>query len=78
MDREGFRQLLREREVAEDQIEQQIALAERFEAFASEPPTPDDARAFSAILVGLPAAGHVVTQALPVAIKAYDTELPAG
>ena len=26
----------------------------------------------SAILVGLPAAGHVVTQALPVAIKAYD------
>ena len=28
----------------------------------------------SAILVGLPAAGHVVTQALPVAIKAYDEE----
>jgi alkylhydroperoxidase/carboxymuconolactone decarboxylase family protein YurZ len=26
----------------------------------------------SAILVGLPAAGHVVTQALPVAIKAHD------
>jgi alkylhydroperoxidase/carboxymuconolactone decarboxylase family protein YurZ len=32
----------------------------------------------SAILVGLPAAGHVVTQALPVAAKAYDTEQPAG
>jgi alkylhydroperoxidase/carboxymuconolactone decarboxylase family protein YurZ len=32
----------------------------------------------SAILVGLPAAGHVVTQALPVAVEAYDTELPAG
>jgi alkylhydroperoxidase/carboxymuconolactone decarboxylase family protein YurZ len=32
----------------------------------------------SAILVGLPAAGHVVTQALPAAIKAYDSELPAG
>jgi alkylhydroperoxidase/carboxymuconolactone decarboxylase family protein YurZ len=26
----------------------------------------------SAILVGLPAAGHVVTQALPVALEAYD------
>ena len=26
----------------------------------------------SAILVGLPAAGHVVTQALPAAIAAYD------
>ena len=32
----------------------------------------------SAILVGLPAAGHVVTQALPVAIEAYDAELPTG
>jgi alkylhydroperoxidase/carboxymuconolactone decarboxylase family protein YurZ len=28
----------------------------------------------SAILVGLPAAGHVVTQALPAAIAAYDSE----
>ncbi len=28
----------------------------------------------SAVLVGLPAAGHVVTQALPVAVDAYDTE----
>jgi alkylhydroperoxidase/carboxymuconolactone decarboxylase family protein YurZ len=27
----------------------------------------------SAILVGLPAAGHVVTRALPVAIQAYDS-----
>jgi len=26
----------------------------------------------SAILVGLPAAGHIVTQALPSAIQAYD------
>ncbi|NNG17174.1 MAG: carboxymuconolactone decarboxylase family protein [Gemmatimonadales bacterium] len=26
----------------------------------------------SAILVGLPAAGHVVTQALPAALEAYD------
>jgi alkylhydroperoxidase/carboxymuconolactone decarboxylase family protein YurZ len=26
----------------------------------------------SAILVGLPAAGHVVTQALPLAVEAYD------
>ena len=51
MDREGFRQLLREREVPNDQIEQQIALAERFEAFAGAPPSPDDARAFAAILV---------------------------
>jgi hypothetical protein len=51
MDREGFRQLLREREVPEDQIERQVALAERFEAFAGEPPTPDDARAFADILI---------------------------
>ncbi len=28
----------------------------------------------SAILVGLPAAGHSVTQALPVALAAYDAE----
>lgn len=28
----------------------------------------------SAILVGLPAAGHVITQALPVALDAYDME----
>jgi alkylhydroperoxidase/carboxymuconolactone decarboxylase family protein YurZ len=28
----------------------------------------------SAILVGLPAAGHCVTQALPAAIAAYDAE----
>jgi alkylhydroperoxidase/carboxymuconolactone decarboxylase family protein YurZ len=28
----------------------------------------------SAILVGLPAAGHRVTQVLPLAIAAYDTE----
>ncbi len=28
----------------------------------------------SAILVGLPAAGHAVTQALPVAVDAYDAE----
>lgn len=28
----------------------------------------------SAILVGLPAAGHSVTQVLPTAIAAYDTE----
>jgi len=28
----------------------------------------------SAVLVGLPAAGHVVTQALTIAIAAYDAE----
>ncbi len=28
----------------------------------------------SAILVGLPAAGHVVTQVLPAAVAAYDAE----
>ena len=32
----------------------------------------------SAILVGLPAAGHVVTQALTVAVEAYDMDQPAG
>ncbi|HEU5050940.1 MAG TPA: carboxymuconolactone decarboxylase family protein [Gemmatimonadales bacterium] len=30
------------------------------------------AEVLSAILVGLPAAGHVVTQVLPAAIRAYD------
>lgn len=28
----------------------------------------------SAVLVGLPAAGHLVTQALPVALEAYDAQ----
>jgi alkylhydroperoxidase/carboxymuconolactone decarboxylase family protein YurZ len=28
----------------------------------------------SAILVGLPAAGHVVTQALPAALETFDSE----
>jgi len=28
----------------------------------------------SAILVGLPAAGHVVTQVLPVALESYDSD----
>ena len=28
----------------------------------------------SAILVGLPAAGHIVTQALPLAIEMFDSE----
>ncbi|NIM92213.1 MAG: carboxymuconolactone decarboxylase family protein [Anaerolineales bacterium] len=28
----------------------------------------------SAILVGLPAAGHIVTQALPAAVQAYDAK----
>jgi alkylhydroperoxidase/carboxymuconolactone decarboxylase family protein YurZ len=28
----------------------------------------------SAILIGLPAVGHGITQALPVALTAYDTE----
>ena len=30
------------------------------------------AEVISAILVGLPAAGHVVTQVLPTAVEAYD------
>ncbi|MCL7455128.1 MAG: hypothetical protein M8467_18990 [Anaerolineae bacterium] len=51
MDREGFRQLLRERNVPEDQFEGRIALAERFEAFSSEPATPGDVRAFAGILL---------------------------
>jgi alkylhydroperoxidase/carboxymuconolactone decarboxylase family protein YurZ len=28
----------------------------------------------SAILVGLPVAGHIVTQALPAAVRAYDAD----
>jgi hypothetical protein len=51
MDREGFRTLLLERQVPEDQIEQFVALAERFEGFAGQPPTAADVRAFSAMLV---------------------------
>jgi hypothetical protein len=43
--------MLRQRQVPEDQIEGQIALVERFEGFAGEPPTPDDVRAFAALLV---------------------------
>ena len=63
MDREGFRHLLRERQVSDDQIEQQIMLAERFEDFASNPPTPDDVRAFAAVLVeeGLNSWDNLVT-----------------
>jgi hypothetical protein len=51
MDRGGFRQVLRERHVPEDQIEQQVEMAEWFEAFTREAPTPGDVRAFSALLV---------------------------
>jgi hypothetical protein len=51
MDQEGFRQMLRERQVPDDQIEEQVALAERFEDLAGEPPTPIDVQAFSRILV---------------------------
>ena len=51
MDREGFRQVLRERQIPEDQIERQVAMAEKFEAFAGEPPSPGDVQAFSAILI---------------------------
>ena len=28
----------------------------------------------SAILIGLPAAGHIVTQSLPIALDTYDSE----
>jgi hypothetical protein len=51
MDQKGFRQVLRERHVPEDRIEQQVEMAEWFEAFAREAPTPSDVRRFSAILV---------------------------
>jgi hypothetical protein len=51
MDREGFRQVLRKRHVPEDQIEQQVEMAEWFEAFAGQAPTPGDVQRFSAILV---------------------------
>lgn len=51
MDREGFRQMLLQRKVPEDQLEQHVDLAERFEAFAGEPPTPDDVRAFAGLLI---------------------------
>jgi hypothetical protein len=51
MDREGFRQMLREHQVPEDETGQQIALSERFEDFAGESPTAEDVHAFSAILV---------------------------
>ena len=51
MDRDGFRKMLRQRQVPEDRVEQQIAMAERFEAFAGQPPTPDNVRAFSVLLM---------------------------
>jgi hypothetical protein len=51
MDWEGFRQMLREREVPEEQLEGHIALAGRFAAFAGKPPTHDDVLAFSAVMI---------------------------
>jgi hypothetical protein len=56
MDKEGFRKILQERQVPENQIEYHISLAERFEKWLLErgsgaPATADDARAFAAILV---------------------------
>jgi hypothetical protein len=51
MDRAGFRAMLLQRGVPDGQIEQALALAERFERFAGELPTGVDVRAFSAILV---------------------------
>jgi len=63
MDREGFRQSLHERQVPVEQLDAQVALAERFEAFAASPPTAGDVRAFSAILVeeGLSSWENLVT-----------------
>jgi hypothetical protein len=56
MDRAGFRQVLEQRKVPTDQIERHLSLAERFEQWAqeqgiSEPPTSEDVRAFSALLM---------------------------
>jgi hypothetical protein len=56
MDREGFRQLLQERQVPENQIEYHISLAERFETWVLEresgaAATADDVRAFATILI---------------------------
>jgi alkylhydroperoxidase/carboxymuconolactone decarboxylase family protein YurZ len=43
-----------------------------FHAQAAKQAGASRAEVISAILVGLPAAGHVVTQALPLAVEAYD------
>ena len=56
MDRDGFRQDLKERDVAEDEMEQSILLAERFEDYLQGPessglPTPEAVHAFSAVLI---------------------------
>ncbi len=55
MDKQGFRQFLQERKIPAEQIEQHLAIAERFEAFAGaarhQPPTAEDVRAFSALLI---------------------------
>ncbi len=59
MDKQGFREFLRERKISETQVEQHVAIVERFEAFvsASDPlglprsPTSDDVHAFSALLI---------------------------
>jgi hypothetical protein len=51
MDQEGFRCFLRERQLSEEMVEQHISMAERFAGCASEPPTSEDIRAFSELLV---------------------------
>lgn len=52
MDKEGFRDMLRDRKVPEDKLEPAIALAERFEAFLTDKPAnADNAWAFSKVLI---------------------------
>ena len=53
MDRDGFRAMLRTRNVSDDGIEASIALAERFEEFRSGTTPPTEAAwAFSRVLIG--------------------------
>jgi hypothetical protein len=56
MDREGFRKVLEERQVPENQIEYHISLAERFETWVLErgtgaPATANDVRTFAVMLI---------------------------
>ena len=53
MDRDGFRHMLQAHQLSEEVMEQQIAMAERFEVFVGtdRPAAAEDVRAFSAQLI---------------------------
>jgi alkylhydroperoxidase/carboxymuconolactone decarboxylase family protein YurZ len=54
--------------------EQKSLLSRAFYVQAAKKVGASRPQVISAVLVGLPAAGHAVTQALPLAVEAYDAE----